>query len=62
MICPRCNSRSYTNIYKEETKCLACGHSDYKIPSEILKEVQEAIGKVGKATKYIRSNAKKYYN
>ena len=62
MICPRCNSRSYTNIYKEETKCLACGYSDYKIPSEILKEVQEATGKVGKATKYIRTNAKKYYN
>ena len=62
MICPRCNSLSYTNIYKEETKCLACGYSDYKIPSEILKEVQEATGKVGKATKYIRTNAKKYYN
>jgi len=45
----------------EEQKCLACGHSDYKIPSEVLKEVQELQGKVGKATNYIRKNSKKYY-
>mgnify|MGYP003108564764 CR=1 FL=1 len=62
MICPRCKSRSYTNIYKEETKCLACGYTNYKVPSEILKEVEQARGKVGKATNYIRKNAKKYYN
>jgi Zn ribbon nucleic-acid-binding protein len=62
MICPRCKSNSYTNLYKEEIKCLSCGHTDYKIPSEILKEVQEQQGKVGKATNYIRKNAKKYYN
>jgi len=61
MICPRCNSQSFVNLYREETKCMMCGHTDYKVPSEVLKEVLEQTGEVGKGTHYIRNNSKKYY-
>jgi len=61
MNCPRCKSRSYVHMYKDEIKCMACGHTGYQIPSEILEEFTANMGKVGKATKYIRSNSKKYY-
>jgi len=54
MECPRCKSQSYTYVNMEETKCLACGHNNYEIPSVVLKEVEEGLGKVGTATKYIR--------
>jgi hypothetical protein len=48
-------------MYRDEIKCMACGHTGYQIPSEILEEFTANMGKVGKATKYIRSNSKKYY-
>jgi Zn ribbon nucleic-acid-binding protein len=62
MVCPRCKSRSFTNIYRDETKCLACGYTNYSVPKNILDEYEERLGEKGVATKYIKSNAKKYYN
>ncbi len=61
MTCPRCGSRSFTNIYQDETKCLACGYTAYQVPKSILDEYEERLGDKGVATKYIRTNAKKYY-
>ena len=61
MICPRFKSKSYVNFYGNETKCIACGHSGYQIPDEVLAEVAERTGEMGKGTQYIRKNAKKYY-
>lgn len=63
MICPRCKSKSYVPMYRSEIKCIACGHTDYQVPDEILKEFDENIGKMGQSTQhYIRNNSKKYYN
>jgi|5_EtaG_2_1085323.scaffolds.fasta_scaffold53776_3 Zn ribbon nucleic-acid-binding protein len=62
MECPRCHSKSFTSVYRDETKCLACGHTDYRVPQNILDEYGKRLGEKGVATKYIRSSAKKYYN
>ena len=63
MICPRCKSNSYVNMYLEQTKCMACGHTNHQVPSEILEEFDENIGKMGQSNKYyIKNNSKKYYN
>jgi len=62
MTCPRCNSKSYVDIYVDESKCMACGHTVHEIPEAILNEFSTQIGEAGKGAKYIRSNSKKYYN
>jgi len=59
--CPRCNNRSYTKISKDEIKCLACSYADFKVPSDVLKEVQEGLGKKGSATTYVKKYSKKYH-
>ena len=44
MQCPRCNSKSYVHIYIDDIKCMACSHTEYKIPSDISKEVKANLG------------------
>ena len=60
--CPRCKSRSYVNMYVDETKCMMCGHTDHKIPDDILKEYSDNLGLQGKGSRYIKQGVKKYYN
>ena len=59
--CPRCNQLSYTNLSKDEVRCLACGYTEYKIPEDVLKEVQEGLGKKGGATRYVKKYSLKYW-
>jgi len=61
LICPRCNHRSYTKISKDETKCLACSYTDFKVPSDVLKEVKEGLGKKGSGTTYLPKRGISYH-
>ena len=61
MMCSRCSSKSFVSMYVDEPKCMSCGHTEYQVPAAILKEVSAQLGKIGKGTKYIKTNAKKDY-
>mgnify|MGYP003681675462 CR=1 FL=1 len=62
MKCPRCNSNSFVTFYDyDDPKCTACGHTGYKISSEVLQEYSDQLGEVGGGVAYIKKNAKKYH-
>jgi len=60
-VCPRCSSKSYVNMYVDETKCMMCSYVGNKIPREILQEFIDNKGLQGSGDRYIRQNSKKYY-